>query len=643
VTTTRSYHRLALAAIDAVLASLSFTLTYLVAYDIGRDPEFAIYARQIVPLLSVVIVLRLGALWLFGLYRGVNRYASMTELLAITKAVLAGSLVLAVIGFSLRYLPDSFPLPRNSRGEAYRLPWRIVVIDSAFALLLLGAARFWRRVVLMQQSRMAKSHRMIVVGEGSAARSAVHQMVNATSGDFIPVLLLVPNESAISEKSIYGVPIHQGDLDELDDLLLEYQADHVLLAPDKPDARLMRRAVRSCQHSGVRFQLLPSVDALMKSSASGLSGGMRDLNLDDLLRRDEVKLELTEEQNYVKGKTVLVTGAGGSIGGEIVQQMLVLKPSRLVMVGRGENSIFEQQQRLRRLMNEQSDGDSDIDLQFRIQDIAEADGMRRILDEFRPKVIFHAAAHKHVPLMEKQPEQAFQNNTLATWQLAQLAYEFEVEHFVMISTDKAVRPSSVMGASKRLAERGLWLVADKISAEGKPWSYCAVRFGNVLGSRGSVVPTLRRQIEAGGPLTITDDEMTRYFMTAPEAATLVIMAGALEQNARLYLLDMGEPVKIIDMARDLIRLCGLAPDDIEIKITGIRPGEKIIEELLTEGEGIEPSAFAKIHQTQHEPVDPDAVEGQLNELRELLAGNSDKAVLQDYVKQSIHDYQPANN
>jgi FlaA1/EpsC-like NDP-sugar epimerase len=379
---------------------------------------------------------------------------------------------------------------------------------------------------------------------------------------------------------LHGVPV-LGPMSALGELVAGYAISEVIIALPSARGKVIREIVSASSAAGVRNRTVPGLFEIL-SGAKSVSA-LRPIEIQDLLRRDPIETNLDEVGSLVTGKTVLVTGAGGSIGSELCRQLAQLSPGRIVAVGRGENSIFELVQELQARF-------PSVSLRPAIVDVRDAIRLRAIFDEVRPYSVFHAAAHKHVPLMEASVDEAILNNVLGTRNVAELSAEYGVEHLVLISTDKAVRPTSVMGATKRIAEETLCCIAERT---GKP--YVSVRFGNVLGSRGSVVPTFIKQIAAGGPITITHPEMRRYFMTIPEAVQLVLQAAALGKGGEVFVLDMGDPVKISDLAEDLIRLSGLeVGTDIEISFTGVRPGEKLYEELFFGEDDATPTSHPKI-------------------------------------------------
>ena len=402
-------------------------------------------------------------------------------------------------------------------------------------------------------------------------------------------------------------------LKKLHEVLEQVNAEEILIAQPDVSPKELRDIILECEKARLKFRRIPSVNELMSGRVS--VDEIRPVEIEDLLGRPQVELMLEETSNYLRGETVLITGAGGSIGSELCRQILRYDPEQLVLVGRGENSIYE--------IATELDYDYKTD-QFKliIGDVRDQSKMESVFEKYKPAIVFHAAAHKHVPLMELHPDEAIQNNVLATRSLAELSIKSGVKKFISISTDKAVRPTNVMGASKRLAEMVLLDLADRSDT-----IFHVVRFGNVLGSRGSVIPLIRRQIRKGGPVTVTHPEVTRFFMTIPEAVSLVLQAGSFQEKKQLFLLDMGQPVKILDLVRNIITLSGYEPDiDIEIKITGLRPGEKLFEELLTEGEGVKKTDKGKLFVAQLEAIDHELLQTQLSQLKAVVDQKDNDAI-----------------
>lgn len=409
----------------------------------------------------------------------------------------------------------------------------------------------------------------------------VREMLRHPEAGMVPVGFL-DDDPLKRRQRIAGRPV-LGRLDQLSTIVRAHNVEEVLIAIPSADSDTVRRVVRLAAEAGVKSRTLPPLHELVSGQVQ--ISQIREIDVEDLLGRDPVRLDSEPIERYVRGRTVLVTGAGGSIGSEIVRQIAPFEPACVLLLGRGENSVYLVDRELGRAHPQ-------IERHALICDVRDEASLRSVFAQFRPDVVFHAAAHKHVPLMERNPEQAVLNNVGGTRNLVELALEYGVERLVNVSTDKAVNPTNVMGASKRVAEM---IVSDGARRCGGGCTMVSVRFGNVLGSRGSVIPLFRDQIQRGGPVTVTHPEMVRYFMTIPEAAQLVLQAGALAETGRVYVLDMGAPVRIADLARDLILLSGLEPGrDIEIEYSGARPGEKLFEELLTAEEGTEPSPHEKI-------------------------------------------------
>ncbi len=416
-----------------------------------------------------------------------------------------------------------------------------------------------------------------------------------------------------------------GHIEDLAEISTACGAEEILISIPSAEGLLVRRIVELARKAKVDYRIIPGIYEVL-SGAMNISH-IRDVDVADLLGRDQVSLDINSISRYITGKRVLVTGAGGSIGSEIVRQICGFAPEKIVMLGRGENSLFEAEHSL--LVD-----CSDTAIAIVVADVRDRAKIRRVFDEFRPQVVFHAAAHKHVPLMEANPDQAVLNNIGGTKVLAELALEFGVESFVNISTDKAVNPTSVMGVTKRVAEM---VVREASSRAPENCSFVSVRFGNVLGSRGSVIPVFKEQIKRGGPVTITHPEMTRYFMTIPEASQLVLQAAAINGSGRVYVLDMGKPVKIKDLAEDLIQLSGFEPHvDIEIVYSGIRPGEKLFEEILTSEEGTTGTRHDKIYISPQKDLPPS-----FGEKIDALLASASRGDDPKTLRQGLRDIVPA--
>lgn len=539
---------------DLLVIIISVMGSFALRLDFGELP---FYFPAILIMIAVALVVKVPIYYFFGLYRRMWIYASINELKLIATAVTTASvatsgLMLLLIGTEL-VRPG---MPRSALG-----------IDWLLSLVLIGGSRFALRILAEQSSsRNGESHKTLIIGAGDAGALVVREMQRTSKIDFTPIGFL-DDDPAKQKQEIYGVPII-GTLADLPQVLENRHFDEVIIAIPSAPGKLVRQIADICRLANIPFRTMPGIYELLGGKIN--VSRLRNVEITDLLRRQPARTNEALLGASLKGKSVLVTGAGGSIGSELCRQISRWQPSELILLGHGENSIFEA------LIELQEDYPS-LKLTPIIADIRHAERLARIFAEFKPDIIFHAAAHKHVPLMEAKAniEEAITNNVLGTKRLVEAATNANVERLVMISTDKAVKPSNVYGATKRLAEM---IVLD--AARQKSRAFTVVRFGNVLGSRGSIIPLFKRQIAIGGPVTITHPDMERFFMTIPEAVHLVLQASAMGQGGETFVLNMGEPVKILDLAKDLIRLSGLEPnEDIEIIFTGIRPGEKMSEIL----------------------------------------------------------------
>ncbi len=514
-----------------------------------------------------------------GVYGRYWRYASVDELILLAGAAVSGGLAQGALFLGGRaLLPDLLPA----------IPRSIPLIDILVTAIVVATPRFAVRVWGQRTRRLSKANgaplepeHVLIAGAGEAGVLVLRELqANPQAG-------LVPVGFVDDDPQKHGVLIHRvrvlGGREKIPELVRERHIEQVIIAMPSASGRTIREIVAICESAGVRARIIPSMYELLSGRVSLKQ--IRDIQIEDLLRREPVRTDTAEVRRLIRGKRVLVTGAGGSIGAELCRQIIGFEPAQLVLLGHGENSIFHIYNELQATgsrLKELSDSPRPVTCAVHpvIADIRDADRLAAVFAAYRPEIVFHAAAHKHVPLMEINVEDAITNNVLGTRTLVEASIAAGVQHFVLISTDKAVRPSSVMGATKRVAEM---IVQDAATRTGR--AYVAVRFGNVLGSRGSVVPLFQQQIANGGPVTVTHPEMRRYFMTIPEAVQLVLQAAALGQGGEIFVLDMGEPVRIVDLAKDLIRLSGMEPErDIEIRFTGMRPGEKLYEELFDPAE-----------------------------------------------------------
>lgn len=569
-----------LMAIDALIINLSIYLALWLRFD-GEIPlEYLANFRRMAPFFTIVLLI---CFYFFWLYNRLWQYASTEELLSIIGAVSAGSVVNFIYSY-LQMEEGAFPLPRS----IFALSWMIII-------LLIGGSRFsWKllrhRLVrtIYRQGRIP----VLVVGAGDAGAMLAREMKNRSLANTV-LVGFADDDPAKQKLQMFGVPV-LGRRKDIPRLVDEYGIQEIIIAIPSAPGEVIREIVDICETTPAKLHILPSVYEMLEGP---IVNQVRELQVEDLLDRETVNLDLASMAGYLRNRTVLVTGAGGSIGSELCRQVIRFAPSRLLMLDQSENSIYEIHQEL-------ADTGEGVGLNPLIFNVREQASVDLVFSKYRPHVVFHAAAHKHVPLMENNPAEAVKNNILGTWQVARAAEKYGTETFIFISTDKAVNPTSIMGATKRVAE----MLVQQIATEDGT-RFASVRFGNVLDSRGSVVPLFRKQIARGGPVTVTHPEMVRYFMTIPEAVQLVIQAGALAEGGELFILDMGKPMKIVDLAKRMIRLAGYRPKrDIQIVFTGIRPGEKLFEEIFTPGEELGVTRHERIFTTRPDSIDKVALE-----------------------------------
>ncbi|MCP3761340.1 polysaccharide biosynthesis protein [Domibacillus sp. A3M-37] len=502
---------------------------------------------------------------LYRLYNKAWSYASIGEMMALFKTITFSVAATAIVQWLFTNTADA----------------SLMIVIWMLLLLTIGTARFSDRMLRdVELIKSKRKKRTLIVGAGSAGTMVVRQLLRDRFTNLVPAVF-VDDDQRKHRLQLLGIPI-VGGADEIEEVVKAHHIEHIVIAIPSLGKKELDRIYSLCLKTEVKTQILPRLEQLIVDK--GPVPKLEDIQPEDLLAREQITLNTDDIAQSVTGKVVLVTGAGGSIGSEICRQICQFKPSQLLLLGHGENSIYSIEMELREKIG------TEFDLIPIIADIQDRERIFQVMSRYRPAVIYHAAAHKHVPLMQINPHEAVKNNVIGTKNVAEAAAEYKVENFVMVSSDKAVKPTSVMGATKRVAEMIVQHM-DRISST----NFVAVRFGNVLGSRGSVIPLFKNQIERGGPVTITDPDMERYFMTIPEASRLVIQAGALAKGGEIFVLDMGEPVKIVDLAKNLIQLSGYTIDEIGIRYTGMRPGEKLYEELLNTNEIHEEQIYPKIH------------------------------------------------
>jgi FlaA1/EpsC-like NDP-sugar epimerase len=586
-------HRIWQLVADAGLIALAWWLAFELRFDHGVPRYYETLFRRTI---LIVVAIKLVVFVLFRFYDRWWRYVSIRDMWSAARGVTAASLV---AGLTVYFF---------SPVAQVRLPRSVAIMDWLLLLAFVAGTRLLARSVIERPGigLVARGKEVLVVGAGDAGQLVIREMQRNRQLGYTPIGL-IDDDPRKKNLRIHGVRV-LGTTDELGHFLRDNRPDEVLLAMPSASGELRQRIVNVTREGNVPVKTLPGLYELI-AGESDLATQIRPVQVEDVLGREPVEVDLESTAAYVKGETVLVTGAGGSIGSELCRQIARVGPQRLILVDQGETALFEIE---RELVDERGFAAS-IPV---LADCKSRTKMHQIFDRYQPGVVFHAAAYKHVPLMEANPLESVRNNALATRVMAEVAVELGTKRFVLVSTDKAVNPKTVMGQSKALCE---WIVEAYGAREDIATRFVAVRFGNVLGSSGSVIPIFRRQIAKGGPVTVTHPEMTRYFMTIPEAASLVVQAGSIGGRGDVFVLDMGEPVQILELAMQMIRLSGKDPEhDIDIQIVGTRPGEKLHEELWGEGETAVPTAHPKIMRVSGPTVDAVWLQDELAELERLV-------------------------
>ena len=586
--------------IDIVMIIVCVIVSYMLRFEFNKT-LVGLYLHSMYWMIGVCLVVKLAVYYRFGLYRHLWAYASVDEMRLIALSVATGSVLSAAVMLILNRMKVFPGFPRSA-----------LIIDFVLSLLAVGAPRFAVRAIASRDNQKAVKaqekfmKRALIVGAGDAGAIVCREVLKNPQLKFKPVGFVDDDEKKLNQE-IHGVKV-LGLISEIGSVIEKNRVETVLFAIPSAPGRVVRLVSDVCRERDIPFRTMPGIYELIGGSVN--INRLRNVEITDLLRRDPVKLDQDNVGPILRDKVVLITGAGGSIGREIARQTARWNPKKILLLGHGENSIFETNLAM-------SAEFPDLPVEQIIVDVRDLKRVRWAFETYRPQIVFHAAAHKHVHLMETNISEAVTNNIIGTQNVVKTAKEFGVEHFVMISTDKAVRPVNIMGASKRMAEN--IVLNESIGTEG---NYTVVRFGNVLGSRGSVVPIFKEQIRKGGPVTVTDPNMERYFMTIPEAVYLVLEAAGLSKNRETFVLDMGKQVRIMDLAEDLIRLSGLEPGrDIEIKFTGMRPGEKLSEDLWNKGQVLEPTVHPDIFKLERRDLIPSEKLDPLVERLHELADN----------------------
>ncbi len=593
--------------VDIFLTIVSILASYILRLELIA--VFPTYTASVLWMIGLSILIKPVIYYFFGMYRRVWRYASMRELMMVLTATSVASMAIAALMIGLFALNAFRGFPRS-----------VLIIDWLMSVLLIGASRFSSRILAenkVSTSALTPGRRMksvLVVGAGDAGVMVVRELQRNPQLN-IEIIGFLDDDLEKQKIKIYGVPVI-ATLSDLNHILRVRQIDEVIIAIPSAPGSVIRHVTQVCQENRVPSRTMPAIYELLDGKVN--VSRLREVEIEDLLRREPTRINTEAIGSSIENRVVMVTGAGGSIGRELCRQIASHHPEQILLLGHGENSIFE-------ALLELKESFTEIHFLPIIADVRDANRLKTIFEKYHPDVVFHAAAHKHVPMMEMNIEEAITNNVLGTYNVVNACINAGVERLVMISTDKAVRPANIMGATKRMAEM---IVIDAAQRTGK--AYSVVRFGNVLGSRGSVVPRFKQQIAKGGPITITHPEMKRYFMTIPEAVHLVLQASIMSLGAETFVLDMGEQVRILDLAKDLIKLSGLEPGkDIEIEFLGMRPGEKLSEDLWDEVVMIAPTAHPDVYKVaEEEKLSSEKMEQAIDELLSYAQNGQVKAIIQ---------------
>ena len=580
-------------------------------------------------LLPVVMTIKMVTFYFFDLYRGMWRYTSIADLFNIIKAAVTGSLIMIVIILFVHHF-EGF-----SRS--------VFIIDGGLTVFFIGGFRLGIRIYLLRSpgdgssqlhvrhffrwsNKDADTRNLMIIGAGDCGEK-IYREIRDNAHLRYNVIGFIDDDPAKRDLKIHGIPII-GPTRDLKRISERMGADEALIAIPSAGAREMRMIIGQCEQAGIKYKTVPGMGELIDGRVSVKA--IRDVSYQDLLGREIIRMEEERIEDYLEGARVLVTGGGGSIGSELCRQICRFRPEGILLYERAESPLYEMDLELKSHYPR-------VDVRPVLGDVRDRSQLHAAFGRYKPQVVFHAAAYKHVPMLELQPWKAIKNNIQGTRNVIDLAKQHAVDKFVFVSTDKAVRPTNIMGATKRVAEM---MVLSQDGCNVSDTRFMIVRFGNVVGSVGSVVPLFRKQIERGGPVTVTDPRMTRYFMTIPEACQLILQAGAMGTGGEIFILEMGVPVRIADMARDLIRMSGFEPDvDISIEYIGLRPGEKLYEELITEGEGIVPTDHEKIMMLRGQECDLDMLHGDIDVLK-ILAYDQDAEGIKKKLMEMVPEYRP---
>lgn len=598
---------------DALLITASLIFAFLLKFEFNLGHNYKYFL--LVSLIPVIIIM-ITFNYVFGLYNNVWKYASIEELLSIIYSVSISNIVFILYSYIINLKLFKAPI--------YRFPFTVHIIFWILCILTEGGSRFLLRISNEKSSNVKSdkvSKNLLIVGAGDAAAMMIKELKKHSDLNY-NIKGLIDDDKTKKLKRIGGIKV-LGNRNDIKRITEELKIDEIIIAIPSVDNKETKEIINLCKATKCKLKIIPGIYEIVTGKVN--ISQIRDVSIDDLLGREEVKLNTGNIKNYIENKTVLVTGGGGSIGSELCRQIANFNPALLVIVDIYENNVYDLQMELNYNF-------PDLNKEIVIASIRDKDKMDAVFNRLIPDVVFHAAAHKHVPLMEDNPEEAIKNNILGTYNILKLCDKYSVKKFVQISTDKAVNPTNVMGATKRFCEI-MVQAFDRVSET----EYVAVRFGNVLGSNGSVIPLFKEQIKRGGPVTVTHPEINRFFMTIPEASQLVIQAGAMAKGGEIFVLDMGEPVKIVDLAKDLIKLSGFELNkDIKIEYTGLRPGEKLYEELLTSEVALTTTEHNKIFIEKPDEFTMEYIDGAIEEFK--IVSYKNKGLIIKTLKKFVPTY-----
>lgn len=604
--------RLLVFAVDVALIAVAYVAAFLLRFDFSIPADqWAIFLKG----LWIVLAIKPLVFLVSGLYRNLWRYASLHDAMEIFK-VITISTVMAV--FTVMYVRHFDSFPRS-----------IFILDWFLLFSLVSASRLvwriYREMYYLPLKASGAGKKTLIIGAGEAGSMLLKEMRKQHGSEY-NIIGFVDDDRQKQGMMLHRVPVI-GTIDHLKGLVRKHKIEEIVVAIPSAHGKMLRRIVGACEKAKVAVKTIPGITDIITGKIA--ISQIKDVDIEDLLGREPVVLDEQSISSYLTGKKILISGAAGSIGSEICRQVARFNPAKIILLDAAETPLFYTEKELAEKYPE-------LRIIPLVADIRNSARIEMVFDQFMPEVVFHAAAYKHVPMMEYNPVEAVTNNTLGTRKLADAAHRFGVKNFVMISTDKAVNPTNVMGASKRAAEIYVQALAQKSQTR-----FTTVRFGNVLGSNGSVIPIFKEQISKGGPVTVTDPDIMRYFMTIPEATQLVLQAGCIGKGGEIFVLDMGEPVRIVELAKELIHLSGLVPyEDIDIVITGLRPGEKLFEELLIQGEGIKPTSHEKIKVAAAVPSNIDGVTAAFDDVA-ALAKVSDIEGIMEFLQSFVPEFKPS--